>query len=90
MSKVTSKYQVSIPRPLAAKMGIRVGDELQWEEAAGTLRARTFTGPKGALSVAERLRLFDAATARQARRERARRLPAGRNRGWTREDLYRR
>ena len=42
------------------------------------------------VSVAERLRLFDAATARQAARQRRRRLPRSGNRGWTREDLYRR
>jgi len=35
MSKVTSKYQVSIPKALAERMGIRVGDELAWEDAAG-------------------------------------------------------
>ena len=46
MSKVTSKYQVSIPKILAKKVGIRVGDELEWEEAAGTLRARAATLPK--------------------------------------------
>ena len=90
MSKVTSKYQVSIPKTLAEKVGIRVGDELEWEEAAGTLRARTATLSKAGFPVAERLRLFDAATARQEKRARARRLPRGNNRGWTREDLYRR
>ena len=89
MSKVTSKYQVSIPKTLAEKVGIRVGDELEWEEAAGTLRARTATLPKAGFSVSERLRLFDAATARQEKRARARRWPRGNGRGWTREDLYR-
>lgn len=88
MSKVTSKYQVSIPKALAEKAGIRVGDELAWEDAAGTLRARVATVPKAQFSVRERLRLFDAATARQARRERAHRAPRSKNRGWTREDLY--
>ena len=88
MSKVTSKYQVSIPKTLAEKIGIRVGDELAWEEAAGTLRARAATLPKAGFSVSERLRLFDAATVRQEKR--ARRLPRGNGRGWTREDLYRR
>lgn len=88
MSKVTSKYQVSIPKTLAEKIGIRVGDELEWEDAAGALHARIATSPKARFSVAERLRLFDAATARQAKRERSQRLPRGKNRGWTREDLY--
>jgi AbrB family looped-hinge helix DNA binding protein len=90
MSKVTSKYQVSIPKSLAEKIGIRVGDEIEWEEAAGTLRARASALPKAGFPVSERLRLFDDATARQEKRERARPLPRGKNRGWTREDLYRR
>jgi len=90
MSKVTSKYQVSIPKNLAQKIGIRVGDELEWEEAAGMLRARTAALPKAGFSVSERLRLFDAATVRQDKRARAQRLPRGDGRGWTREDLYRR
>jgi AbrB family looped-hinge helix DNA binding protein len=90
MSKVTSKYQVSIPKTLAEKVGIRVGDELEWEEAAGTLRARSATLPKAGFTVVEKLRLFDAATARQQKRECAHRLPRGKSRGWTREDLYRR
>src|SRR3970282_1124229 len=71
MSKVTSKYQVSIPKTLAEKIRIRVGDELEWEEAAGTLRARAATLPKAGFSVSERLRLFDDATARQEKRARA-------------------
>ena len=88
MSKVTSKYQVSIPKALAEKIGIRIGDELEWEDAAGTLRARAAAIPKAGFPVAERVRLFDAATARQAERERARRLPRGKDRGLTRADLY--
>ena len=46
MSKVTSKFQVSIPKALAERIGIRVGDELSWEAAAGTLRARVATAAK--------------------------------------------
>ena len=90
MSKVTSKFQISIPKILAEKIGIRVGDELEWEEAAGALLARAATRPKAGFPVTERLRLFDAATARQEKRERAHRLPRGKARGWTRADLYRR
>ncbi len=90
MSKVTSKFQVSIPKALAAKAGIRVGDELDWEEAAGTLRARAATRPKAGFAASERLRLFDAATVRQEKRAHTHRLPRGNSRGWTREDLYRR
>lgn len=88
MSKVTSKYQVSIPKALAQKVGIRVGDELTWEDAAGSLRARVAGTSKARFSVEEKLRLFDAATLRQAARDRRRRLPRSKDRGWTREDLY--
>lgn len=88
MSKVTSKYQVSIPKRLAERIGIRVGDELAWEDAAGTLRARLATRATARITLRERLRLFDAATARQSERERKRRLPRGKGRGWKREDLY--
>ncbi|TAK41320.1 MAG: AbrB/MazE/SpoVT family DNA-binding domain-containing protein [Betaproteobacteria bacterium] len=88
MSKVTSKYQVSIPKALAEKTGLRIGDVLTWEASAGSLRARIATVPAPRLSVQDRLRLFDAATARQTARERTRRPARGKGRGWTREDLY--
>ena len=88
MSKVTSKYQVSIPKALAERIGISVGDELAWEDAAGMLRARIATAAKARMTLRERLRLFDAASARQEDRQRKRRLPRGKRRGWTREDLY--
>jgi bifunctional DNA-binding transcriptional regulator/antitoxin component of YhaV-PrlF toxin-antitoxin module len=88
VSKVSSKYQVSIPRALAERIGIRIGDELAWEDAAGTLRARVASATKMRMTLKERLRLFDAATARQADRDRKRRLPRGKGRGWKREDLY--
>ncbi len=32
MSKVTSKGQVTIPKPLRDKMGLRPGDEVEFEE----------------------------------------------------------
>ena len=88
MSKVTSKYQVSIPKALAEKLGVCVGDDLTWEAASGTLRARVRGGARPGLPLAEKLRLFDAATARQAARQRVRRLPRAKDRGWRREDLY--
>ncbi len=88
MSKVTSKHQVSIPKSLAQRAGIRVGDRLEWEFAAGSLRLRLAAPAAAQLSVAEKVRLFDAATARQAARQRGRRLSRGGRRGWAREDLY--
>jgi AbrB family looped-hinge helix DNA binding protein len=86
MSKVTAKYQVSIPKALAETLGIRVGDEIEWEDAGGVLRARLPKTSRSRYTVQDRLRFFDAASARQA--ERVSRLPKGKNRGWTRDDLY--
>lgn len=88
MSRVTSKYQVSIPKALADKVGIRPGDDLTWEEAGGALRVRLGKAPQVRFPVEVRLKLFDAATARQKQRERVRRLPPSKDRGWTREELY--
>lgn len=88
MSKVTAKYQVSIPKALAETLGIRVGDEIEWEDAGGVLRARLPHTSRSRYTVEERLRFFDAATARLVQRQRVSRLPKDRNRGWTRDDLY--
>ena len=44
MSKATSKFPVSIPKGLAERIGIRVGDELAREDAAETLRAGRYRG----------------------------------------------
>lgn len=89
-SKVTSKLQVTIPKALAERFGIRPGDEIEWEPAGSFIRVV----PAGATrlrleDVEERLRLFDEATERQRTREGSN-PPAGGlgDRGWTREDLY--
>jgi AbrB family looped-hinge helix DNA binding protein len=91
MAKVTSKLQLTIPKRLAEQFGIAPGDDVDLQAAGDIIRlippgrrART------RLSAAERLRLFDAATARQREREKTMRLPAepAERRGWQREDLY--
>lgn len=89
MSKVTSKLQVTIPKTLAERYGIRPGDEIEWVPAGDAIRVvppgRTRTGE---VDVERRLELFDRATIRQRRRqEESPRAPAT-DRGWTREDLY--
>lgn len=91
MSRVTSKYQVSIPRDLARAFGIRPGHELIWEPAGDALRVR-LAGAAAApeLSVEAKLRLFDEATARIEKRnqERPPATSPDEGRGWTREQLY--
>ena len=88
MSKVTSKLQVTIPKAIAVQYGIEPGDEIEFRPAGSEIRVVPPRREGKQLSVAERLRLFDAASARI--RERARQLPCtpSADRGWTREELY--
>lgn len=92
MSKVTSKLQVTIPKAVAERCGIRPGDVLEWQASAGGLRVVSGRGggaPK--LSLAERLELFDRTSARLASLARpSERQGAGIGRGWTRAELYER
>jgi AbrB family looped-hinge helix DNA binding protein len=90
VSRVTSKLQVTLPKAIADRFRIRPGDEIEWEPAGDAIRVL----PPGAAPVAvdrqERLRIFDAATRRQAEREAraGRRRQTDEDRGWTREELY--
>ena len=94
MAKITSKFQVTVPKRIAEHYGIEPGDEIAWEKAGDAIRivpAKAVTGVSPA-TISERLRLFDRATQRQTQRERdgvktAETKPA---RGWTREELYER
>lgn len=90
MSKVTSKLQVTIPKALAERYGIRPGDEIEWQPAGAFIRIIPPGSRRQRLSVGERLRMFDQATARQRAREQALqpRETAPADRGWTREELY--
>jgi len=93
MSKVTSKLQVTIPKAIADQYDIKPGDEIEFQAAGDLIRVIPPGGGKGPrLSVEERLRLFDEATARQRRREARMKLPAEppAERDWKREDLYER
>lgn len=88
MSKVTSKLQVTIPKAIADRHGIRPGDEVRFVSAGDAIRVER-PQPAKPLSVAEKLRLFDAATRRQRKRDAEwGRVPTPKDRGWTREELY--
>jgi len=87
MAKVTSKYQVTVPRRIAAQYNIHPGDYIDWVPAGDAIRVIPHaqnTTPQG---TEPRLHLFDQAT------ERHRRRPSGPvpkrtdSRGWKREDL---
>lgn len=89
MAKVTSKLQVTVPKAIADRHGIRPGDEIEWTSAGEQIRVVPVKRQAPALTIAERLRLFDQATERQRRRNRSRPKTApGGARGWAREDLY--
>ncbi len=88
MSKITGKFQITLPKRLVDQYGIEVGDEVELTaagEAIALVPARTI-GPS--TSPEQRAHLFDLATRRQRARERTRPLPPARRRGWKREDLY--
>lgn len=94
MSKVTSKLQVTLPKAVADRHGIRPGDEIEWESVGDAILVTKLTRTrKPALDVPERLRRFDQATRRQetrnaAHRGEGRETRAAEGRGWSREDLY--
>jgi len=87
MAKVTSKYQVTLPKAIADEFNIRPGDDIEWVSAGDVIRV---IPPGKQLAIQDkdsRLRLFDQATERLRRRKKS----AGKktlDRGWRREDLY--
>ena len=90
MAKVTSKLQLTIPKALADRCGIKPGDDVDCAAVGDAIRIAPRRAASGRrLDVAARLELFDAGTARQREREATRRRPrAARERGWTREELH--
>ncbi len=90
MAKVTSKLQVTVPKAVADRYGIRPGDEIEWLVSGDIIRVVPPGKQIKTMSPAERLRRFDLATARQRKRNKRPQAASGQNRGWSREDLYRR
>ncbi len=86
MAKVTSKLQVTIPKALADRYGIRPGDDIEWKSAGQYIQVTPPGRHRLGLNARERLELFDAATDRQQGRESAMQIIT--ERGWTREELY--
>jgi AbrB family looped-hinge helix DNA binding protein len=89
MAKVTSKLQVTIPKPIAEQFGIKPGVELDWIPAGDGIRVTLAARKTPEVDLKARLKQFDEASGRQRRREASmgRRKPTG-DRGWKREDLY--
>jgi bifunctional DNA-binding transcriptional regulator/antitoxin component of YhaV-PrlF toxin-antitoxin module len=86
MAKVTSNYQVKLPKAIVQEYNIQPGDHLDWVAAGEVIRV---IPPEARPSETKsRVRLFDQATERSRRRAKRREPPRARKRGWTREDLY--
>jgi len=91
MAKVTSKYQVTVPRKIADKYHIHPGDDIDWEPAGDVIRVIPPGKQAEPQDRESQLRLFDQATERLRKRRPARGAPERpRGRDWKREDLYNR
>lgn len=90
MSKVTDKFQIMLPKTLAERYGIRPGGDIRFEAADEAIRLLPAHRGKSAtgLDIAARLRLFDAATARQRARQADKGTHPRISRGWTRGAPY--
>jgi bifunctional DNA-binding transcriptional regulator/antitoxin component of YhaV-PrlF toxin-antitoxin module len=88
MAKVTSKYQVTVPRRIAGKYNLDPGVEITWVEAGEIIHVIPPGRQPESADVESKLRLFDQATARQRRRPSLRAGRGQSKRGWKREDLY--
>jgi AbrB family looped-hinge helix DNA binding protein len=91
MSKVTGKFQITLPKRLVDSYDIKVGDDLELVPAGETISlvpARQVND--AAPSTQQRLMYFDRATERQRKREKTRKIESTKDRGWTREELYQR
>ncbi len=88
MAKVTSKYQVTIPKKIAEQYAIRPGDHIDWVAAGDVIRVLHSSKPLVSESPESRVRLFDQATERHRRRQPTARAARPGERGRCREDLY--
>jgi len=88
MTRVTGKFQITLPKRLVDAFGIRVGDEVELVAAGDTIRIVPANAVRSGLSTEERLRLFDEATQRSKASVKKKKLPPATERGWTREELY--
>ena len=87
MAKVTSKFQVTVPKTIVDRYSIRPGDEIEWIPAGDVIRVVPSRTETPSDNPAARVLLFDKATERHRRRPSPRKQ-ASADRGWTREDLY--
>jgi AbrB family looped-hinge helix DNA binding protein len=87
MAKVTSKFQIKLPKALVKKCRIRAGDELKVLAVGETIHIECQDGIAVQCDRDERIRQFDAASLRQAKRQLKVRGKSEKDKGWTRENL---
>src|SRR5260370_35835474 len=75
MAKVTSKYQVTVPKKIAELYGIHPGDDIDWVPAGGVIRVIPPAKKVVPENRESQLRLFDQATERHRSRRTARPAP---------------
>ncbi|MEX2125104.1 MAG: AbrB/MazE/SpoVT family DNA-binding domain-containing protein [Woeseia sp.] len=90
MTRVTGKFQITLPKRLVDIYGIQVGDEVELVAAGDTIAIVPARVAKAAASTEERLHYFDQTTQHQREREQAQSFAPSKSRGWTRDELYRR
>jgi len=90
MAKVTSKYQVTVPKAIAELYGMRPGDDIDWVAAGDVIRVIPGGRKVSPRDPGARLNLFDQATQRHRRRTSRHKTRRPQDRGWIREDLYER
>jgi len=87
MTRVTGKFQITLPKRLVDAFGIHVGDEVELVAAGDVIAIVPASAAKLRLSREERLQHFDQATRRQELRSRAV-VAETEGRGWSRDELY--
>ncbi len=88
MTRVTGKFQITLPKRLVDAYGIHVGDEVELKAAGESIAIIPARSARPELSAQERVRLFDQGTLRQVERDRRQPRQPADDRGWTREELY--
>lgn len=88
MTRVTGKFQITLPKRLVEAFGIRVGDEVELLAAGNAIRIVPANAVRSDLSLEERLRLFDESTQRAKQRAKEKKLLPATDRGWSRDELY--
>ena len=81
MAKITSKYQVTVPKAIADRYGMRPGDDIDWVEAGDVIRVIPAGNRVAPQDRQSQLRLFDQATERHRRRALGHVTKPPRNRG---------